>query len=336
MKTVTITATVSLAAAAVFGMAQGAPSPSAFKVVDRITGPDGGGWDYDSVDAANNRVLLARGSSVVAFDLKTKTAANIGAAAGAHAAIAVNGGKEILVTNGTPSTVTFLDGKTGALLDTVPTGKGPDAAAVDDKAGIAMVMDHAGGDVTLIDLKTHKATGTIQVGGTLEAGVMDGAGTAYVNIENAGTVAVLDLNARTVKTRYKLDGCEGPTGLAYDRDDKYLIVACDSQAQIIDAMTGKLIRAIPDGPGTDGAVFDQKAHLAFLPAGGDGTLSIISVRKDNVALLETIPTQKGARTITLNEATGQVYMAAVKNDAAGAGKLGAIAPGSFALLVVGK
>ncbi|MDB5438405.1 MAG: hypothetical protein JWM33_832 [Caulobacteraceae bacterium] len=337
MKTVTITALTGLAAASAFGMAHAAPAPAAsgFSVVDRISGPDGGGWDYVSVDSVNNRVLQARGTTVVAFDLKTKTAANIGAAIGAHAAIAVNGGKEILVTNGSPSTVTFLDGKTGALIATVPTGKGPDAATVDDKAGVAMIMDHAGGDVVMIDLKTHTATGTITVGGTLEAGVMDGAGLAYVNIEDSGTVAVLDLKTKTVKARYQLADCKGPTGLAYDRDDKYLIVACSGAAQIVDAVTGKLVKSIPDGPGTDGTVFDQKAHLAFMPAGGDGTLSIISVRKDNVSLVETIPTQKGARTIGIDESTGRVYMAATKTDASGGG-LGKVAPGSFTMLVVGK
>ena len=41
-----------------------------YHVTDRIVGPDGG-WDYASYDTLRDRVLVARGAAVNAFDLKT-------------------------------------------------------------------------------------------------------------------------------------------------------------------------------------------------------------------------------------------------------------------------
>jgi hypothetical protein len=70
---------------------------------------------------ANNRVLVARGTSVMAVDLATR-AVTPGLAAGArlHDALPVNG--ELLVTNGGNATARFADAKTGTTLATVPTG----------------------------------------------------------------------------------------------------------------------------------------------------------------------------------------------------------------------
>ena len=174
-----------LCAAAAGAQAAGAQAASSgYHVIDRISGPDGG-WDYIRVDTANNKVLVAHGGSVVALDLATN-AVTPGLAPGAtlHDPLPVNGGAEIMVTNGGTAAAVFYDAKTFAEIARVTTGKGPDAAAFDAKSGLVLVMNHVGGDVTLIDPKTHKAVGSITVGGDLEAAAVDGAGRAYVNVEN--------------------------------------------------------------------------------------------------------------------------------------------------------
>src|SRR6185436_13153193 len=98
--------------------ATGATAAPPYRVIDRIAGPDGG-WDYVRVDAANNRVLVAHGTSVMAVDLATK-AVTPGLAPGVrlHDALPVNGGREVAVTNGGPGTVVFID-KAGAVVATV-------------------------------------------------------------------------------------------------------------------------------------------------------------------------------------------------------------------------
>ena len=61
------------------------------------------------------------------------------------------------------------------------------------------------------------------------------------------------------------------------------------------------IPAIGDGP--DAARYDAKRKLAFSSNGG-GTLTIIDAGKDTYPVLQNLATQKGARTMTLDEVHG--------------------------------
>jgi YVTN family beta-propeller protein len=307
---------------------------SGYHVVDRIDGPDGG-WDYVEVDQAHNRVLVTRGSSVMAVDIATKAVSSLAPGQRLHDALPVNG--EIVVTNGGSNTAVFIDARTGGTVATVETGKGPDAAAFDARSGLVLVMAHAGGQVTLIDARTHKVAGTIDVGGDLEAAVTDGAGKAFVNVENKNEVVAIDIAHRKVLAHYPLAGCDGPTGLAYDAADKLLIAACDGATDIVDARSGKVLQTLATGKGADGAVYDRRQKLAFVPAGRAGNLSVIAISKGKATIVDTVPTQVGARTIGLDERSGRVYLPAAKyGPPATPGGRPTMVPGSFQLLVVGK
>jgi hypothetical protein len=306
-----------------------------YHVVDRVAGPDGR-WDYVRVDAKNNRVLLTHGGSVMAIDLATKAVSSFAPGSILHDAMPVNGGAEVLVTHGGTATAVFYDAK-GTQLASVDTGKGPDAAAFDSKTGLALVMDHAGGQITLVDPKAHKVTGTIDVPGALEAAATDGSGKAYVNVEDKNEVAVVDVAAKTVLAHWALAGCDGPTGIAYDAADKLLLVACDGATDLVDAKTGKVVQTLATGKGADGIAYDPKQKLAFVPSGRAGNLAIISISGGKGTIVDTVPTQVSARTIALDERTGRVYLPAAKYVAATTpGGRPSITPGSFEVLVVGK
>jgi DNA-binding beta-propeller fold protein YncE len=317
-------------------MAGAAQAATGYHIVDRIDGPDGG-WDYIRVDPSHNRVLTAHGTSVMAVDLATKAVSSFGPGIILHDAMPVNGGSEVLITNGGTNSAVFVDAKTGATVATVETGKGPDAAAYDAHTGLVLVMDHAGGQVTLIDPKTHKLVGTIEVGGDLEAAVTDGSGRAFVNVENKNEIAVIDIAQRKVLARYPLSGCDGPTGLAYDAADKLLIAACDGSTDVVEMKTGKVLQTLATGKGADGIVFDPRQKLAFVPSGRAGTLAIVAFSKGVGSVVDTVPTQVGARTIALDERSGRVYLPTAKYGAPAApGRRPPAVPGTFQILVVGK
>ena len=324
-------AALCLAALAV-STAANAAAP-AYHVVDRIAGPDGR-WDYVRVDAAHNRVLVAHGTSVTAVDLATR-AVTTGLTPGLllHDAMPVNG--EVLVTDGGAGMAVFATGRTGAPVATVQAGKNPDAAAYDAHSGLILVMNHSGGDITLIDAKAHAAVGTVTVGGDLEAAVVDGAGRAFVNVENKNQIAVVDLASRKVVARYVLTGCDGPTGIAYDAADRMLIVACDGATDFVDARTGKVLQILATGKGADGVAFDAGRKLAFVPSGRAGTLAVIAVSRGRSAVVQTLQTQVSARTIGLDERTGRLYLPSAEYaPAATPGGRPTRVPGSFRLLVV--
>ncbi|MGZ6013764.1 MAG: YncE family protein, partial [Caulobacteraceae bacterium] len=325
--------------AAVLALSTAAPSAvwaagSGYHVLDRVAGPDGR-WDYVRVDKANNRVLVTHGSNVMAIDLATKAVTSFDQGAILHDALPVNGGSEVLVTHGGTAQAVFIDAKTNAVVATVETGKGPDAAAFEPKTGLVLVMDHAGGQITLIDPRTHKLAGTIEVGGDLEAAAVDGSGKAYVNVENKNEIAVIDVAARSVLARWPLAGCDGPTGIAYDAADRLLIAACDGASVVVDARTGKVVQTLETGKGADGVAFDPKQKLAFVPAGRAGTLSVVSFAGGKAAIVDTVPTMVSARTIALDERTGRLYLPAAEfGPSPAAGGRPGLKPGTFQVLVV--
>ena len=328
-------------AAAVAGLAVGwagtaaAATAPAYHVIQKVPGPDGG-WDYVRVDPEANRVFITRGASVMALDTADgKVTTGLAPGGREHVALPINRGAEILVTDGGTNTVLFADARTGRVQASVPVGKGPDAATLDPHSGLVLVMDHAGGQVSLVDPKARKVVATVEVGGILEEASVDGAGRGFVNIESEAKVAVIDISARKVTARWDLPGCKGPTGSAYDAHDRYLIVACQGATDVLSAADGRLVATLPTGQGADGVVYDPKRRLAFVPAARDGTLSVIAFAGGKPAIVQTVPTQKGARTIALDERTGRLYLPSATYVIQTTTGRPAIVSGTFQVLVVG-
>ncbi|MDP9128525.1 MAG: YncE family protein, partial [Pseudomonadota bacterium] len=284
------------------------------------------------------RALIAHGDRVTAVDLKSgAVTADFAAGSQIHTALPINDGQQVLITNGATDTATIVNGKTGALESTVPTGNRPDAATYDPSTKLVLVMDHKAGDITLIDTQEHKAVGQIQIGGDLEEAAVDGDGRAYVTVEDKNEAVVIDIKGRTVVARYKLDACEGPTGIVFAPKEKQLIIACDGSAQVRTAKDGALVKNFAIGGGADGAAYDAADHLAFIPSGATGTLSVLAVDTKDPQLIETVETQTGARTIAFDAKTGRIYLPTAKFGAKPAdGGRPPILPGSFEVLVVEK
>jgi DNA-binding beta-propeller fold protein YncE len=312
-----------------------AAAPSAYAVVDRIRGPDGG-WDFLRIDKVNRRLLLTRATSVMAVDLATG-AVSTGLAEGQrlHDVVPVNEGAELLVTQGGANAAVFVDAKTGRQIATIPTGEHPDAAAYDPGTGVVLVMNNAQGDITVIDARDHRRTGSIEVGGALEMAALDGAGRAFVNIEDRNEIAVVDIGRRKVVGRYKLPGCDGPTGIAYDPVRRWLVAACDGSTDVLDARSGALVRTLKTGEDADGVAIDLDHRVAFVP-GREGSLSVISLAGSKPSLAEVLRIQPGARTLAVDPDSGRVYLPTAKYEPAVAGQRPRQVPGSFEILVVGR
>jgi YVTN family beta-propeller protein len=327
---------VTLSALIFAGAADAASAAPSYGVVDHIQGPDGR-WDYASFDPARRRVYVAHGASVTAIDVDTRTvSADLAKGAGLHAAFALPGGGVLVTTNGATDTVNFSDAASGAVLTAVVVGQKPDAAIFDAASGLVLVMNGKSGDVSLIDAASRKVVGLIPVGGALEFAATDGAGRAFVNIEDKGEIAVLDLKAKTVVARYPLKGCEEPSGLIYARDAGVLISACaNGVAKVVRAATGEAVATLAIGAGPDAVLWDEGRKLAFIPSGRAGTLAVIAVRgPDDVAVVQTLATQPGARTGALDPKTGRIYLPTAKFAPAPSGQRPTMVPGSFEVLVV--
>ena len=303
-------------------------------MVDQIAGPDGG-YDYLSVDPVARRLFVGREYGVMAVDLSTgKVIDKLVSAEEVAAVLQLPGTSLILSTVYDGNSILIFDRRTGKIAAELPAGENPDAAAYDDASGLAFVMNAGDGTITVVDTDALEAVDTIKVDGKLEAAVSDGMGHLFVNVEDAAQIAVIDIASRKILTRYNLHECFEPTGLAYDPKTKLLISSChNSVAKLTDARSGADRGTVPIGKEADGAIFDERTRLAYIPA-LDGILTIFHITmKGQVDNVDTVVTRKGARTAALDPSSGRVYLAApefLENDN---GDEAAI-PGSFVILVV--
>jgi DNA-binding beta-propeller fold protein YncE len=328
-------ASVALAGTLTVSAAVGATN---YHIVNRIKVADGG-FDYATFDTATGQVLMARTDFTTVIDAKTGKVSQLKSAAGAHIALPVPG-TNLLAMPRRPGDVIIVDMKQDKVVADIPAHKNPDGAAYDPRSKLVFAMNHDSGEATVINPVAGKTVATIPVGGTLEFPVADGRGHVFVNVTSTPDIAVIDVDKKAVTAHYKLQGCDGASGLAYDAADKLLISSCrNGMAKVIDATDGNEVASIPIAAGPDAVIYDARRKLAFIPCGGDGVLEVISLAdpKHPVAV-QHLKTQAGSRTGTLDPRSGRLYLMASQPDPSGkpgpGGRGIARVPGTYEVLVI--
>jgi hypothetical protein len=105
--------------------------------------------------------------------------------------------------------------------------------------------------------------------------------------------------------------CPNPQGLAVDSRNARLFVACDNQnLLVLDSMQGHVLSTLITGPGTDAIAYDQNRGLIFTANGGGyGSITIVRQHQvDDYAVIQNLPTMERARTLAVDQSTGQVYL----------------------------
>lgn len=338
MFAIRIFALVSIASLAAISLSSSALAAD-YKIVERIKVPDGG-FDYATFNPSTGQVFMPRGTFTTVIDVKTGKVSQLANGAADHIALPVPGTTFLVLTQ-RQGTIRILDAASDKVIADLPGGKNPNSAAYDPVSKTVVVLNKESGDAAVVDPTLAKIIATIPVSpNTLEFPVSDGAGKIYDNIETTGEVAVIDVNKRQVTNRYKLNGCEGPSGLAFVTVSRLLISACgNGVATVVHADTGKEVASVPIGHGPDAVIYDPVRKLAFVPCGRDGVLEVISLEDlAHIAVIQHVQTQQGSRTGTLDPATGRLYLMASKPDLSATVPPGGRAPrlaGSWEVLVVG-
>ncbi|HUJ48728.1 MAG TPA: YncE family protein [Bryobacteraceae bacterium] len=314
-----------------------------FKVIGKIKIGGTGGWDYLAVDPDANRVYASHGSLVEVVDPKAgKVVGQITQLHGVHGiAVAPEFGKGF-ITNGQSNSVTIFDLKSLAKVGEPQTGQNPDSVCFEPKTKHIFTFNGRSNDSTAIDPKTNEVIKSFPLGGKPEECQADGTGKLYANLEDSSEIIEIDAAKTTVLRHMSLSPCESPSGLAIDVKGRKLFAACDNKMMaVIDMNTLKVIATPPIGPGPDGAGFDSGLGLAFSSNGGDGTLSIVKQVNGKYETVDNVPTERGARTMTVDSKNHRVFLLAAEygppaQAAAGKRARPTILPDSFHLLVVGK
>jgi YVTN family beta-propeller protein len=198
-----------------------------------------------------------------------------------------------------------------------------------------------GHSATVIDARTNAVVATIPLGGKPEFARSDNQGHLLVNIEDTAELVTLDTKAATVTARWPLPHCEEPTGLAFDIAHHRSFSTCGNQVlAVLDTSTGHAIASVPIGKGVDGAEFDSATQTLF-SANGEGNITVVREQDpDHYTVLQTLQTQRGARTIALDVTTHRLYSptaefgAPVAPSADNPRGRPPVLPGTFVVLVV--
>lgn len=300
-----------------------------------------GGWDYLTLDESSRRLYVSHGNQVEVVDVDK--GAKVGAVAdtpGVHGiAVAPEFNKGFISSRGANAAIVF-DLKTLQKTGEVKTGTNPDSICYEPKTKRVFTFNGNSNDSTAIDAATNAVVKTFPVGPKPEFCVVDGAGKLYVNIENSSEIVEIDAAKTEVTRRGKLAPCDAPSGLAIDvKNQKLFSVCSNSMMAVTDIPSMKVIATPKVGAGTDGAGFDIGLGLAFSSNGGDGTLSIVKLVNGKYETVDTVPTARGSRTMTVDQKLHRVYEQAAEyaqpQEGQGRGR-GQAVPDSFQVLVIGK
>ena len=296
-----------------------------------------GGWDYLTADAAARRLYVSHGTHVVVVDLDAnKVVGDIPDTPGVHGIAIAPELNRGFISNGRGGNVTIFDLKTLKATGSAPTGENPDSIRYDSVSGRVFAFNGRSKSATAIDAKSGNVAATIPLPGKPEFSVADGKGHVFVNIEDTNEIVDIDAAKGTVAKKYSLSPCDGPSGLAIDAKSRRLFSACSNRMMVVsDPDAGKVVATPAIGAGSDGAAFDPGTGYAF-SSNGDGTLTIIQQTGGKWDVLENIATERGARTMTVDEKTHKVYLPTAKTAPSASGGRATFLPNTFKVLIVGK
>jgi hypothetical protein len=348
------------------------PSSGPYKVLTTAKVGGEGGSDYIYADVAGRRLYIPRGGSraipatdtsaakpaiagrITVFDLETL--APLGEIPG-------TGGNGVAVDpksgHGFSSSkpVSMFDTKTLQLIKTIDVGAAqPDGILFDAFNDRVYIFSHPTKDATVIDSKDGTVLGTIDLGGVPEQAVSDGNGMMYVVMQDAeGSVTAVDTRTMKATAHYALGDKGGCNGLALDVKNHVLFAACarsgNPPAQpaapmmvVLSSVDGKILANLPLAGGSDGAAFNPATMEAF-STHSNGTMTVVKENSPTSFEVEqNLQTMLGARTLTLDTKTNHILTMSVERGPApntptppgGRPPQGAVIPGSFTILLIGK
>jgi YVTN family beta-propeller protein len=327
----------------IVAMAASAATPT-YKVLTKIKIGGAGRWDYAYLDSNNHRLYVSHGTQTEVIDTATdKLIGTIMGTNGVHGVAIANDLGKGYTSDGGDNDVSVFDLKSLMVTGKIKTGQNPDSIIYEPSSHRVFTFNGRSADATAIDAKTgNVVAASIPLGGKPEFSQFDNKGHIYVNIEDKNEIVEIDAKNALVSRRYSIAPCDGPSGLTFDTKKKYLFSVCSNKLMIVsDPVTGKVLATPAIGAGTDGVVFDD--GYAFSANGVDSNVTMVGeTSPGKFEPVATIPTQRGARTIAVDQKAHKLYLPAAefappaetKDGKKGRGPTAV--PDSFHIVVVGR
>jgi len=297
-------------------------------------------WDYLTFEPVSNRIFVAHGDRIDVIDASSDKVVGQVPVDGANGAAIVPAiGKGYAGSRAGKSVLVF-DLNTFKVTKTLPAAEDTDGIVYDPASKRVFLMQGDPHSVTVIDTTTDTVVTTVHLSGQPEFAAVDGAGKLFVNIEDKRQIQRVDTKTAKVDATWPIPDCDSPHGLAIDGKSHRLFASCvNAKLFVVNATTGAVVTSLPIGKRSDAAAYDSHTKRVF-SSNGDGTLSVIQQESaDQYKSLAEVPTQLGARTMTLDPKTGRIYLVTgdyteVDPNAKDPRKRYAVKPGSTRMLLL--
>lgn len=233
---------------------------------------------------------------------------------------------KIFVASNDDGVVRVFRGDTFELLDTIQLDLGPNRVAYDPRTNL-LYVGYGGrvakkdkGEVGIIDVKTNKHVGDIDVGLRAAEILMDKSGQTLFVFDNvAAKIQVIDTKKRTMVSAWQVSS-ERPGDGAFDEANHRLLIGTrmPPTLTVMDSETGKEVVSLPTVEGMDGVYYDAIHKRVYISGGRDTDVGYVFVYQqqgaDHYSQIGKIATRSFAGTSFWCPELNRYYVAAAAND----------------------
>ena len=168
-----------------------------------------------------------------------------------------------------------------------------------DSASKRIYVGFGSGGIGIINAADGKQVGSIKLAAHPEAFELEKQGhRIFVNVPNAGHVAVIDRDKGEVIATWKTDGAFGNFPMALDEANHRLFVGCrlPSKLVVLDTGSGNVVASVGISSDPDEVFYDSKRRRIYTICGAGKIEIIEQADANNYKAVTKIDTAEGART----------------------------------------
>jgi DNA-binding beta-propeller fold protein YncE len=296
-------------------------------LVQTITMPEvpaGPYIDHMALDVKGQRLFTTpqANKAVDVLDLKTSTVLhNITGFGNPHAILYRSDRNRLFVTDGGQGSLRIFDATTYAELKPVKLELDADGIGYDEQSAYLYVSNGgwaAGKEyafVSVVDTVREEKIADIRIASpVLEAMAIDHAGNRlYINLPESSSIAVVDLQKRSVVATWPLTMGKRNMAFALDAEHHLLYVGCrDTDVRgsivVVDTITGKELNRLPIGGWVDSVFYDPDTRRIYSSSGVGEVFTYQRQTDGRYRALETVDTAVMAKTALYSPELNRLFV----------------------------